>query len=503
MMRSLFSGVSGLKSHQTKMDVIGNNISNVNTTGFKGSRVVFTDVFSQQLSGPSGPQGSIGGTNEKAVGLGTGVGAIDLLFTDGSVQSTGKNTDLALTGNGLFIVKQGNESYYTRNGDFYFDAEGNYVMSGSGMFVQGWTEQLNAEGKTIDPTDVNMDKKVAAINSNGEPGIINIKAGKTMPPSKTTKADYIGNLDSGATSAITTTITVYDDQGFAYKIPIVFERAASVPSVTSTSGLGNKWIVGFPKTASTTATSGGGAPSTSGAFSTLTTSYTVKYNDREVGTVTLDSLMTMVFNNDGSFNTVTSAEPASATTAPATSAMPAFQLTFTVTNPPASIVSTSATSGAAPAAPASSGGFSTTLDIDVDDLTQYANESSLYGDTDGWASGVLKSVSFDKRGLITGVYTNGVRQYEGQVAVAQFTNASGLTKAGNSLYQASNNSGAANIKTATSLGVTITPSALEMSNVDVATEFAEMITTQRGFQSNSKIVTVGDEMLETLINMKR
>ena len=491
MMRSLFSGVSGLKSHQTKMDVIGNNISNVNTTGFKSSRVVFADMFSQQLNGPSSPQGTIGGTNEKAIGLGTAVSAVDLLFTDGSVQSTGKNTDLAITGNGLFIVKQGNESYYTRNGDFSFDADGNYVMAGNGMFVQGWTEQLDKNGNVI--TTSSIDKQVASINTNGDPGIINIKAGKSIPPAKTTVADYTGNLNAGAMGAITTTITVYDDQGFAYSVPVMFERAAAVPSVTATSGLGNKWIVGFPAlSTSTTATTGS-------SFSTLTTSYTVlDANENPVGTVSIDSLMTMVFNNDGSFNTLTSAAPASATTAPATSAVPAFNVTFTVTDPPASVVSTSATSSAA-----ATSGFTTTISIDLDDLTQYANESTLYGDTDGWASGVLKSVSFDSTGLITGVYTNGVRQYEGQVAIAQFTNAAGLTKAGNSLYQESNNSGAANIKTATALGITITASALEMSNVDVATEFAEMITTQRGFQSNSKIVTVGDEMLETLINMKR
>ena len=122
---------------------------------------------------------------------------------------------------------------------------------------------------------------------------------------------------------------------------------------------------------------------------------------------------------------------------------------------------------------------------------------------DGNAAGTLSSVSVDSSGIITGTYTNGIKQTEAQVAVAQFTNASGLTKTGNSLYQESNNSGTANVKTAADLGVKITPSALEMSNVDIANEFSDMIITQRGFQSNSKIITVGDEMLETLINMKR
>ena len=136
-------------------------------------------------------------------------------------------------------------------------------------------------------------------------------------------------------------------------------------------------------------------------------------------------------------------------------------------------------------------------------ITQYAGNNTINGTADGNAAGTLKSVSVDSSGIITGTYTNGVKQAEAQVAVAQFTNAAGLTKTGSSLYQESNNSGTSNIKTATDLGVTMTPSALEMSNVDIANEFSDMIITPRGFQSNSKIITVSDEMLETLINIKR
>ena len=146
---------------------------------------------------------------------------------------------------------------------------------------------------------------------------------------------------------------------------------------------------------------------------------------------------------------------------------------------------------------------SQSINVDLSQLTQYAGNSTINGTTDGNAAGTLKSVSVDSSGVITGTYTNGVKQAEAQVAIAQFTNASGLLKTGSSLYQESNNSGTPNVKTATDLGVTITPSALEMSNVDIANEFSDMIITQRGFQSNSKVITVGDEMLETLINMKR
>ena len=134
MMRSLYSGVSGLKGHQTKMDVVGNNIANVNTTGFKSSRVTFADTLSQTQTDAVAPGNNVGGINPKQIGLGTGVASVDLLFTDASVQATGKNTDVALSGNGLFVVKGGSETYYTRDGAFEFDADGNYVLPGSGHY---------------------------------------------------------------------------------------------------------------------------------------------------------------------------------------------------------------------------------------------------------------------------------------------------------------------------------------------------------------------------------
>ena len=179
MMRSLFSGVSGLKNHQTRMDVIGNNISNVNTTGFKSSRVNFTDILSQNLQGASSPNGNMGGTNPKQIGLGSAVGAVDLLFTNGSVQSTGVNTDLALSSpNALFILNTVNGTAYTRNGDFQFDAEGNYVQAGNGYFVQGWM----ANNGTID--------------TGSQVTNIKIPSGKTMPPASSKNATYTNNLNA-------------------------------------------------------------------------------------------------------------------------------------------------------------------------------------------------------------------------------------------------------------------------------------------------------------------
>ncbi len=409
MMRSLFSGVSGLKNHQTRMDVIGNNISNVNTTGFKYSRTTFSDTLNQTLTGASSPQGEIlGGTNPKQIGLGSSVSSIDLLFTDGSVQSTGKNTDLCLSGNGLFIVKQGDQTYYTRNGAFEFDAVGNYVLPGSGLLVQGW--MADADGALPEnKTDANM-------------SFIKVSADSTLSPKQTSKVVFAGNLNASteANGAVSSTVTVYDSEGFSYPIQLLFTKTDT-----------NKWSV-----------------------SSATTDPTVEV-DHEI-----------TFSNEG-------AAPAS----------DIANMTITITSGAKDPVK---------------------VECSLEKLTQFDNESTIHvSESDGYGMGSLSSVSIDSSGIITGVYTNGIRRTEAQVAIAQFNNASGLTKTGSSMYQVSNNSGPANVGTASALGVKITPSALEMSNVDVANEFADMIITQRGFQSNSKIITVGDEMLETVINMKR
>ncbi|MBQ5845596.1 MAG: flagellar hook-basal body complex protein, partial [Selenomonadaceae bacterium] len=178
MMRSLYSGVSGLKNHQTRMDVVGNNISNVNTTGFKSSRVTFADTLSQTLSGASSAADGKGGTNPQQIGLGSAVSAIDTLFTNGSVRSTGVNTDLCLSGNGLFIVGKGDSDvYYTRNGNFKFDAKGNYVTS-DGLFVKGWIANNGS------------------LNTTSATTYIKIPAGKSMEAKATTQVTYTNNLDA-------------------------------------------------------------------------------------------------------------------------------------------------------------------------------------------------------------------------------------------------------------------------------------------------------------------
>lgn len=485
MMRSLYSGVSGLKNHQTRMDVVGNNISNVNTTGFKSSRVTFSDTLSQTLSGASAPTENRGGTNPKQIGLGSATSAIDTLFTDGSVQSTGVNTDLCLSGNGLFIVKDGNLSYYTRNGNFKFDKEGYYVNS-DGLKVQGWSATT--------PGD--------AINTNGQPSEICIPAGKTMAASATKVATFSKNLDAAEPMIKSMSVTYVD--GTTADVPAGTTAAVEVGKDFD-AGAGAKKVASITLKmtdgTTTTETSGAFKLNNSKPKTTIATIYdslgnahnvTIYMTKTEVSsttgnkwTISLDPAGTgkqTITESDGTTTTVT---------------MTDLELQFDVNG------GLKTGSGTATLTLTNGAGDNQSVNLTFDDVTQYAGSSTAFATTDGNAAGTLKSVSIDSNGVITGTYTNGLNVQEAQVAIAQFNNASGLTKTGNSLYTESNNSGTPNIGTISDLGCTVTPSSLEMSNVDMASELTDMIVTQRGYQSNSKIITVSDELLETLINMKR
>ena len=543
MMRSLFSGVSGVKGHQTRMDVIGNNIANVNTTGFKYSRTTFADMFSQTVGTAAGPQGSnLGGINPKQVGLGVGVASIDLITTDGAVQSTGKNTDLCLSGNALFGVKSGDEMYYTRNGAFEFDANGNYVLPGTGMFVQGW----GMENQIVD-ADTGL---VTGINTTGQPGNITIPADTSLGPQRSKTIGYSGNLDSGTElgqRGASTISTVYSQYGDSYAVPIDFYKTEIVG--TTPGGLGVNWLVnldpdampddidtnGFHKKVEHKDYKDGSYDEKTTTVATHTVTYT--YSDGTSETVTPPTQPTIPTNayitqkvDDWSCPTKLDHYDAPTKTLTTTPGTETFQLTTkydedgnvtSVTgNSPWSlhfndygnldwdwveiesdfIVKTGAISKA------DGTEWDTNFRFTKESVTQYqasGGSTIHYNTNDGYTYGTLSEVMIDNSGIMTGVFSNSQRQQLAQVAVYQFNNFSGLNKTGNSFYQPSNNSGEPAPGTVLALGVTLTSSALEMSNVDVADQFSDMIITQRGFQSNSKIVTVSDEMLETLINMKR
>ncbi|MBR3623083.1 MAG: flagellar hook-basal body complex protein, partial [Selenomonadaceae bacterium] len=232
MMRSLYTGLLGLKSHQTKMDVVGNNISNVNTTGFKAGRATFADMLSQNLSDATASHGTVGSTNPKQIGLGTNVSAIDTIFKDGAPLVTGKNTDLCISGDGLFVVQKGDEIYYTRDGAFEFDAAGNYVLPGSGHFVQGWT----ATDGVIDPA--------------GAVGNINVQKGQVMAAQATDLVNYSYNLSAdvpmitGINGGIHTTATTITTQDVSETnpLPVTFGgKEFTVTSISDDVDMTKKW----------------------------------------------------------------------------------------------------------------------------------------------------------------------------------------------------------------------------------------------------------------------
>lgn len=420
MMRSLFSGISGLKNHQTRMDVIGNNIANVNTTAFKGSRVTFQDMLSQNLAGASGPQGNLGGVNPQQIGLGMTMAGIDRNFTNGNVQSTGANNDLCLTGGGFFMLTDGANTYYTRDGSFRFDATGNYV-NGGGLHVQGW-----------------MADDSGNVNTNGPTQNIVVPYGQTMEAKATTEIKYSGNLSAddviGEKKPIS--FTVYDEVGVAHKVSGILEKTAAVPSGNTT------WTFTPEPTDST------GADVTGGPID-------------------------IVFDNTGK-----------------------------VTGTPIDSITLKQSTGSNPNA----GIAPVTFKLDFTKFTGYggdATETKTSYENDGYTAGELKSVQTDKNGNITGTFSNDQKKVLARVALSTFTNPEGLESAGSNLYTESNNSGMPTVTPPGTGGTGITPSALEMSNVNMSEQFSDMIITQRGFQSNSKIITVSDEMLETLVNLKR
>lgn len=678
MMRSLFSGVSGLKNHQTRMDVIGNNISNVNTTGFKSSRVTFSDMISQTLTGASRPiDGQIGGTNPKQIGLGSAVAGIDLLFTNGSVQSTGKNTDLCLSGDGLFAVSpdgDGKQKYYTRNGAFSFDADGNYVQPGNGMHVLGYMAENGVLSNSVTPIQIkdtqktltgvatanatyvdnlNADTKGTAIGgilvkyadgttatvSNYQPQkatttLLTLSSGETVELDETAgysfsngasvngKALYTKKIDSvtataagavtlelstggsvhsinggstytppalnngtykygdtytlkGTINAVTTTgaapghtkltVTLTDGNTVTFEVPLPTgtpytngEQVSfdfKISKITAAAGAKVNLANANGKSVTTTApltvandTQTYTRIGTTGDGTVVSTTpldaagYTL--NNKRVESVTLQgkdgSTLSGLIGADYAVNDNFYPSLVSTVTVYGSQGRK-YDVPVLLTKTKANTWKMSLQSGGDRVTVKEKDGSTTTIQLEdqkdlifdsmgkyvqggatlrlsptsgdatpqlvtlnLSGLTQYAGSNTVSTKSDGYAAGTLDSVSFDTSGVLTGTYSNGVKQTIAQVAVAKFANTSGLTKLGDSLYEESNNSGEAVIKKATdAAGCKITPSAIEMSNVDVANEFTDMIITQRGFQANSKTITVSDEMLETLIQMKR
>ncbi len=484
MMRSMFSGVSGLKAHQTKMDVIGNNISNVNTVGFKASRVTFSDVFYQTTQSASGPNPSTGmaGRNAMQIGLGSNVAAISTsISTTGASQRTDDPFDIMIEGDAFFIVNSGGVNHFTKAGNFDIDANGN-LTTPTGALVMGWQVDDNDPNRTVadvvSPLTIMSPENLYAV------------------PEATTEVYISGNIDSKDTQIASgngrpLNVTFYDKMGHSYSADLRVEQSenetneyrVSIADIKDESGLS----IFVTKNVDNTTGEITYGPSSITTFTFGTTTYNATVNEDD-GSVSFNNENPPVITFSGSTGAYTGIKGEDG----------GDKIALTI----------SADAGAGDANPFSP------INIDFSSLTMYstsgsssleANRGSLDGLGAGKKVGNMTGVNIDGSGKIYGRYDNGDSRLLGQIAVATFSNPAGLEAVGNSMFVETQNSGQFDGigQDPTQGGGSLTTGVLEMSNVDLASEFTDMITTQRGFQANSRIITTSDTLLEELINLKR
>lgn len=405
MLRSMFTAISSLNLHQSYLDVVANNLANANTTGFKASRLVFQDQFAQLLNPGAGSTDTLGGTNPTQIGLGVQLGYISPIFTQGMLQSTGRNLDMSIQGDGFFVYGQNTDRRYSREGSLMLDSKGYLVNASTGMRVQGW--QVDSSGtidttKPADSIEIVIDRTIARA---------------------TERSIFGGNLSSTIDigDTLQTTMGVYDSLGTLYPATIEFTR-------TDTSEWGWKII----------------NPPASAGEGKLTFDENGQYSDNVIST-------------------------------------------------PITI-------------PGSEGASTISIQPDMTNMTMLATNTTVaVTSQDGLPAGSVSDVYVTPNtGSIFLVYSNGMRQQVAQVAIARFTNPSGLLRAGHTTYLQGLNSGEPEIGTANSGGRgVITSGYLEASNVDMAQEFTNMILAQRGFQASSRVITTSDEIMQELVNLKR
>ena len=569
MMRSLYSGVTGLKTHQIKMDVIGNNIANVNTTAFKSSSIVFSELMSQttqQSSGANAITGT-GGTNARQIGLGVKSGAINVnITTQGASQSTGNPFDLMISGQNMFVVSDGTETFFTRDGSFYVDGAGNLAMSSTGYNVMGWG---------VDESTGTIRKDtVAALR-------IMSAANMTYPPEATSQAYVSGILDkndSDVTSANGKVVNLnfFDSLGYTYTAKLCFKQSDitneysvelaglmdSNGEMLDISALTEKDVLRYQQSVTsvhmdTNAYKWEGTKllsavaDESGSFAQFADLTNIFADDGSVidsadARAELDviakaygyegatdeflALCNVEAADDGTSSYVTiqnmlsNLATASATGTKFPVAATSFELqgrvfyganvVYDATNGEFQSINGNTTGTDFTLNLSELGGNFSDIVVDLSETSMFDNKgTSTIGATSGSLDGLgggrrlgeMIGVSIQNNGMIYATYDNGMTKLLGQIATAEFANASGLEKKGDNLYAATLNSGDFD-----GIGVDVTANGgymstgqLEMSNVDLSAEFTEMITTQRGFQANSRIITVSDTLLEELTNLKR
>lgn len=573
MMRSMYSAVSGLKTHQTKMDVIGNNIANVNTVAFKSSSVVFQDVLYQMTSNASGANAATGtgGVNAKQIGLGVTTGATNLsITTSGAAETTGRAFDIRLSDQSttnFFVVNNGSENLFTRAGSFYVDGAGNLCMTSTGYTVMGWQ---------VDPTTGNIKKDtVSALR-------VMQTSNLTSAPEATTQANVSGIIDKNdkdvlSDNGLVKTLTFFDNLGYSYtarfamkstgtdgKYTVELEKILNSDGTTFYDAETKKTQDGktvnvediFGKK-ETNITLGTYKQVQSGYFldadgkiyvgSSVDNNKLLTYDDASKsfkckdgsGSYSLkqvygisDAMQSKINPPTGTTATVTATVNPGTGVLTLTGDVTDYEIAFSTKDGTFSGVGERDTYNA-DGSVNKAGSKANTVTLNMSKLgnnpTQFDDitiDFSGLKDADnggkstavmstgsiddgvtgkGKKLGAMIGISIDNNGLITGTYDNGNTETLGQIAVAQFANASGLEKVGENCYRTTLNSGefdGIGVEISAD-GSSMTSGELEMSNVDLSTEFTQMIITQRGFQANSRIITTSDTLLEELVNLKR
>ena len=548
MMRSMYSAVSGLKTHQTRMDVIGNNIANVNTVAFKSSSVTFSDILYQTTSNASGANATTGtgGVNAKQIGLGTTAAATKVSITSaGASETTGNPFDIRLTdknSTNFFIVNNGSENVFTRSGSFYVDGSGNLCMSSTGYTVMGWQ---------VDETTGEIRKDtVSALRIMQEKNL-------TSAPEATTQATIAGVLDENDTdvkndAGRVMNLNFYDNLGYQYTAKFAIKSTGTdgkyTVELTSVLDSNNQNIIkNLTKKDISQIFGNYQADATLGqyglakgcTYDAATNQYEKdgkKYQVsadstvfQEVGNPTNTVSITEIFSgitttmaNDIKDKTSKTNVEFDTATGQATvkGEKTSYDLVFDTSTGKFASIGGDTPSKMLNMSVLSSGllnrnGNFQNITVDFSQCLNYENggKSTIGADagaTDGKTGkgrklGAMTGISIDTSGRIYGTYDNGNTELLGQIAVAQFSNASGLEKVGESCYRTTLNSGefdGIGVEISAD-GSSMTTGELEMSNVDLSSEFTSMITTQRGFQANSRVITTSDTLLEELVNLKR
>ena len=551
MMRSMYSAVSGLKTHQTRMDVIGNNIANVNTVAFKSSSVTFSDILYQTTSNASGANATTGtgGVNAKQIGLGTTAAATKVSITSaGASETTGNPFDIRLTdknSTNFFIVNNGSENVFTRSGSFYVDGSGNLCMSSTGYTVMGWQ---------VDETTGEIRKDtVSALRIMQEKNL-------TSAPEATTQATIAGVLDENDTdvkndAGRVMNLNFYDNLGYQYTAKFAIKATGTdgkyTVELTSVLDSNNKNIIAdldkqqiaqIFGNYNANATLGQYGLTKDYEYDSVSKSYTNKTTGEKFPINNATDNSTTFVGDNGSQVSITEIFSGITTTiannikngtnnykvkldtttgqATVTGEQTSYDLEFDTSSGKFKSIG-----GENPSVMLNMGALSSGLinnnrnfqniTVDFSQCLNYENggKSTIGADagaTDGKTGkgrklGAMTGIFIDTSGRIYGTYDNGNTELLGQIAVAQFSNASGLEKVGESCYRTTLNSGefdGIGVEISAD-GSSMTTGELEMSNVDLSSEFTSMITTQRGFQANSRVITTSDTLLEELVNLKR